>query len=64
MLFTGRDIRGRDRNYGDLKESWQTAFLVKGRFFPDDDFFINLSVMILRGESRLKGRAGLSRRKE
>jgi predicted transposase/invertase (TIGR01784 family) len=38
-LFTGQDIRGRERNYGDLKESWQIAFLVKGRFFQDDDFF-------------------------
>jgi predicted transposase/invertase (TIGR01784 family) len=38
-LFTGQDIRGTDRNYGDLKESWQIAFLVKGRFFPDEDFF-------------------------
>jgi hypothetical protein len=38
-LFTGQDIRGTNRNFGDLQESWQIAFLVKGRFFPDDDFF-------------------------
>jgi predicted transposase/invertase (TIGR01784 family) len=38
-LFTGQDIRGKDRNYGDLQESWQIAFLVRGRFFPDADFF-------------------------
>jgi predicted transposase/invertase (TIGR01784 family) len=38
-LFTGQDIRGRERNYGDLKECWQIAILVRGRFFPDDDFF-------------------------
>jgi predicted transposase/invertase (TIGR01784 family) len=56
-LFTGQDIRGKNRNYGDLKESWQIAFLVKGRFFPDDDFFHNFEYYDpIRGIS-LKGRS-------
>lgn len=38
-LFTGQDIRGNDRTYNDLKAAYQIAILVKGRFFPDDEFF-------------------------
>ncbi|MDR0878577.1 MAG: Rpn family recombination-promoting nuclease/putative transposase [Treponema sp.] len=38
-LFTGQDIRGADKEYDDLKQTYQIAFLVKERFFPDDDFF-------------------------
>jgi predicted transposase/invertase (TIGR01784 family) len=37
-LLTGQDIRGRDKTYGDLKDSYQIAFLVKGRIFPDGEF--------------------------
>jgi predicted transposase/invertase (TIGR01784 family) len=37
-LFTGQDIRGDDKDYDDLKEAYQIAFLVKERFFPDDVF--------------------------
>jgi predicted transposase/invertase (TIGR01784 family) len=38
-LFTGQDIRGVDKEYNDLKQTYQIAFLVKERFFPDDEFF-------------------------
>jgi predicted transposase/invertase (TIGR01784 family) len=38
-LFTGQDIRGTDKDYDDLKQTYQIAFLVKERFFPDDEFF-------------------------
>jgi predicted transposase/invertase (TIGR01784 family) len=38
-LFTGQDIRGVGKTYGDLEEAWQIAILAKERFFPDDDFF-------------------------
>ena len=38
-LFTGQDISGVDKTYDDLKEAYQIAFLVKRRFFKDDDFF-------------------------
>ncbi|GHV79663.1 hypothetical protein AGMMS49944_14540 [Spirochaetia bacterium] len=37
-LFTGQDIRGIDKDYGDLKQAYQIALLVKERFFPDNDF--------------------------
>ncbi|MDR1218082.1 MAG: Rpn family recombination-promoting nuclease/putative transposase, partial [Treponema sp.] len=56
-LFTGQDIRGKSRNYGDLKESWQIAFLVKGRFFPDDDFFHNFEYYDPARRISLKGRS-------
>ncbi|MCL2233398.1 MAG: Rpn family recombination-promoting nuclease/putative transposase [Treponema sp.] len=38
-LFTSQDIHGSDKDYKDLKEAYQIAFLVKERFFPDDTFF-------------------------
>jgi predicted transposase/invertase (TIGR01784 family) len=56
-LFTGQDIRGKRRNYGDLKESWQIAFLVKRRFFPDDDFFHNFQYYDPIRRISLKGRS-------
>ncbi|MCL2233122.1 MAG: PD-(D/E)XK nuclease family transposase [Treponema sp.] len=37
-LFTGQDIRGDGKDYRDLKEAYQIAFLVKERFFPDNEF--------------------------
>jgi predicted transposase/invertase (TIGR01784 family) len=58
-LFTGQDIRGTNRNFGDLQESWQIAFLVKGRFFPDADFFHifeyydSIRQISLKGRSRI-----------
>jgi predicted transposase/invertase (TIGR01784 family) len=38
-LFTGQGIRGADKDYDDLKQAYQIAFLVRERFFPDDEFF-------------------------
>jgi predicted transposase/invertase (TIGR01784 family) len=37
-LFTGQDIRGTDKDYDDLKQTYQITFLAKERFFPDDVF--------------------------
>jgi predicted transposase/invertase (TIGR01784 family) len=37
-LFTGQDIRGVGKSYRDLEEAYQIAFLVKKRFFPDNEF--------------------------
>jgi len=37
-LFAGQDIRGADKNYDDLKRTYQIAILAKGTFFPDGDF--------------------------
>jgi hypothetical protein len=37
-LFTGQDIRGSSKTYNDLKDAYQIAILVKGRFFPGGNF--------------------------
>ncbi|MDR0758987.1 MAG: Rpn family recombination-promoting nuclease/putative transposase [Treponema sp.] len=37
-LFTGQEIRGREKTYDDLKEAYQIAILARGRFFADDEF--------------------------
>ena len=38
-LFTGQDVRGIDKSYGDLQQAYQIAILAKERFFPDEAFF-------------------------
>jgi predicted transposase/invertase (TIGR01784 family) len=38
-LFAGQDIRGVDKSFNDLKQSWQIAILAKRRFLPDREFF-------------------------
>ena len=38
-LFTAQDISGKDRNYNDLKSSYQISFLSNKRFFSDEEFF-------------------------
>jgi predicted transposase/invertase (TIGR01784 family) len=40
-LFVGQDIHGKDKNYGDLKETYQIAILAKKTFFPDENFAHN-----------------------
>jgi hypothetical protein len=35
-LFTGQDIRGKEKNFDDLKQANQIAILAKERFFGDD----------------------------
>ncbi|MDR2716776.1 MAG: Rpn family recombination-promoting nuclease/putative transposase, partial [Treponema sp.] len=37
-LFTGQNIHGETKDYGDLKETYQIAILAKGKFFPDENF--------------------------
>jgi predicted transposase/invertase (TIGR01784 family) len=39
VLFTGQDIRGTDKKYKDLKETYQIAILAKDRFFADEEFY-------------------------
>jgi predicted transposase/invertase (TIGR01784 family) len=34
-LFSGQDIRGKDKNYNDLKQAYQITILAKERFFQD-----------------------------
>jgi predicted transposase/invertase (TIGR01784 family) len=35
-LFSGQDIRGANKDYSDLKQTYQIAILGKERFFPDE----------------------------
>jgi predicted transposase/invertase (TIGR01784 family) len=35
-LFTGQEIRGKDKTYDDLKQAYQVAILANERFFGDD----------------------------
>jgi len=37
-LFVGQDIHGKDKDYEDLKETYQIAILAKRTFFPDENF--------------------------
>ncbi|GHU75414.1 hypothetical protein FACS189461_1660 [Spirochaetia bacterium] len=37
-LFTGQELKGVDKSYKDLKETYQIAILAKGRFFDDEVF--------------------------
>jgi hypothetical protein len=63
-LFTGQDIRGKDsegieKSFDHLKRAYQVAFLVKGRFFPDEVFFHTFEyydpghAMTLNGRTRI-----------
>jgi len=36
-LFVGQDVHGKDKNYNDLKETYQIAILAKKTFFPDEN---------------------------
>jgi hypothetical protein len=38
-LFTGQNIKGTNKNYNDLKETYQIAILDKLSFFGDKEFF-------------------------
>nr|AGS53725.1 hypothetical protein [uncultured bacterium contig00068] len=38
-LIMGQDIKGKDKNYNDLKPSYQITILVKKTFFPDEIFY-------------------------
>jgi len=35
ILFSGQDMHGIDKNYGDLKETYQIAIIAKEKFFSD-----------------------------
>jgi len=40
-LFVGQDIHGKDKDFDDLKETYQIAILAKRTFFPDESFAHN-----------------------
>ena len=55
-LFTGQDIQGKDKNYDDLEEAWQIAFLSRTRFFPDDNFLHCFEFYDLKNRVPLNGK--------
>jgi predicted transposase/invertase (TIGR01784 family) len=58
-LFTGQDIRGKNKIYKDLKQAYQIAILAKKRFFPDDiplhtfEYYDPQHKVSLNGRSRI-----------
>ncbi|WP_461257114.1 Rpn family recombination-promoting nuclease/putative transposase [Treponema sp. R80B11-R83G3] len=56
ILFTGQDIHGDDKNYNDLKETYQIAILAKGKFFQDEDLIHDFSYSDLKTRVCLGGK--------
>jgi predicted transposase/invertase (TIGR01784 family) len=58
-LFTGQEIRGKDKSYKDLKQAYQITILAKERFFHDDiilhtfEYYDPLHGVSLNGKSRI-----------
>jgi predicted transposase/invertase (TIGR01784 family) len=58
-LFTGQDIRGKDKTYKDLKQAYQIAILAKEHFFEDEitlhtfEYFDPVHKVSLNGRSRI-----------
>jgi predicted transposase/invertase (TIGR01784 family) len=58
-LFIGQDIKGKDRNYNDLKPAYQIAILAEKRFFHDDiplhafEYYDPAHKVSLNGRSRI-----------
>jgi predicted transposase/invertase (TIGR01784 family) len=58
-LFTGQEIRGKDKNYNDLKQAYQITILAKERFFHDKiplhtfEYYDPLHGVSLNGRSRI-----------
>jgi predicted transposase/invertase (TIGR01784 family) len=58
-LFTGQDIRGKDKNFNDLKQAYQLAILANERFFQDKiplhtfEYFDLAHSISLGGRSRI-----------
>jgi len=55
-LFVGQDIHGIDKNYDDLKETYQIAILANEKFFDDENFVHNFSYCDLDNRISLGGR--------
>ena len=58
-LFSGQNIRGRDKSYNDLKQSYQIAILAKEYFFDDEavihtfEYYDSEHKVSLNGKSRI-----------
>jgi len=55
-LFVGQDIHGKDKDYDDLKETYQIAILAKRTFFPDENFEHNFLYYDPKNRVSLGGR--------
>jgi predicted transposase/invertase (TIGR01784 family) len=58
-LFTGQDIRGKEKSYKDLKQAYQITILANERFFEDDiplhtfEYYDPAHSVSLNGRSRI-----------
>jgi len=48
ILFSGQEIHGKDKNYNDLKETYQIAILAKKKLFPDKHLIHDFSYSDLK----------------
>jgi len=56
-LFMGQEIRGVDKSFDDLMETYQIAILAKDKFFPDDDVFHEFEYYDKKRNVSLNGRS-------
>jgi len=56
-LFIGQDIKGTDKNFDNLKESYQIAILAKKRFFSDDEVFHTFKFYDAENKISLNGKS-------
>ena len=55
-LFIGQDIRGKDKSFEDLKQTYQIAIMAKERFFQDTNFFHAFEYYDPKNKVSLNGR--------
>jgi hypothetical protein len=56
-LFTGQDIRGKDKNFDDLKPAYQITFLVNKSFFNDIEIIHKFEYYDSKNKVSLGGRS-------
>jgi predicted transposase/invertase (TIGR01784 family) len=55
-LFTGQDIHGKNKNYNDLKKTYQITILAKEIFFPDEELIHDFSYSDLKTHVSFAGK--------
>ena len=55
-LFTGQNIHGENKNYNDLKKTYQITILAKGIFFPDEELIHDFSYSDLKTHVSFAGK--------
>jgi predicted transposase/invertase (TIGR01784 family) len=56
IFFSGQDIHGNDKNYDDLKETYQIAIIAKEKFFTDKHLIHDFSYSDLKTRVSLGGK--------